>query len=194
MREMRPTVLVDMDGVLADFDGATEEFLRINHPEIAIVKRANFYFRDDYPEEAARAILNNLHASQYFFENLPPMPGAALGWHRLIELGYNPQICTSPLHTNEWCREEKLNWLERNLGKTAAKSALITSDKDACDGIALIDDRPDIKDSDQASWQHVVFDRSYNRHIDTPFRLHGWFDKNLGRILQECAEQYRLAD
>lgn len=191
MPERRPLVLVDMDGVLADFDGATEDYLRLNHPEVSLARRQNFYFRDDYPDPEVQAIINELHASRYFFEKLPPMRGAALGWQRLQALGYEPRICTSPLHTNEWCEAEKLNWVERYLGRTAAQSAIVTSHKETCEGVALIDDRPEIKHADQATWQHVVFDRSYNRHVRTDLRLNGWLDSNLGQVLQLCVSRQR---
>lgn len=191
MTEKRGLVLVDMDGVMADFDGATEEYLQLHHPEISLAQRRNFYFRDDYPDAQARTVINQLHASQYFFENLEPMPAALLGWQRIKELGYEPRICTSPLHTNEWCEAEKLTWVERYLGRAAAQAAIVSSHKEAFDGIALIDDRPTIKNAEQASWQHVVFDRPYNRHVRTDLRLNGWLDSNLARVLQLCANRQR---
>lgn len=184
----RHIVLVDMDGVLADFDGASETFLRQNHPHIPIAQRKNFYFRDDYTDLAHQAILNDLHTSQFFFRNLPEIPGAIEGWQRIIDLGYEPRICSSPLSSNEWCEAEKLEWVEHHLGKEACKTAVITKDKEQVDGIALIDDRPTIKHAEQASWQHVVFHRPYNEHIDTPLRLKDWYDEALPLILERAAQ------
>ena len=111
----RNIVLVDMDGVLADFDGATTTHLTERHPHIPIAERKSFYFRDDYPDPAHKAIINELQASQHFFANLPPVEGALAGWQRLKDLGYEPQICSSPLHSNEWCEAEKRDWLRRYL-------------------------------------------------------------------------------
>ena len=39
----RNIVLVDMDGVLADFDGATTTHLTERHPHIPIAERNSFY-------------------------------------------------------------------------------------------------------------------------------------------------------
>lgn len=182
----RPIVLVDMDGVLADFDGATEAFLRERHPHVTIAPRKNFYFRHDYPDEAHHALINDLHASQHFFRNLPEIPDALEGWQRIIDLGYEPRICSSPLHTNEWCKEEKLAWVEHHLGKQAAKNAIITSNKEEHDGIVLIDDRPEIKNAANAIWQHITFDQPYNVEIATEFRLRGWRDPNLEALLEQA--------
>ncbi len=145
-------VLVDMDGVLEDFDGATAVHLAEYHPNITIAERASFYFRDDYQSPADQAMIDSLHASQGFFASLPPVDGALEGWERLHELGYEPQVCSSPLRVNEWCEDEKRAWLGRYLGKTVADAAVITSAKNEYDGIALIDDRPAVRGAETASW------------------------------------------
>ena len=185
----RNIVLVDMDGVLADFDGATTTHLTERHPHIPIAERKSFYFRDDYPDPAHKAIINELQASQHFFANLPPVEGALEGWQRLKDLGYEPQICSSPLHSNEWCEAEKRDWLRRYLGEAVARAAIITGAKEFCDGIALIDDRPIIKNADKASWRHIVFDTSYNRTAPSNLRIMGWDDDLLPEVLARAARQ-----
>lgn len=185
----KPVVLVDMDGVLADFDGATDALLK-NHPDgIPIQPRRNFYYHHDYLEQAHVDIIKNFHNSQYFFRNLPPVKGALEGWQKIIDLGYQPVVCSSPLHSNQWCKEEKLEWLVEHLGQAVADKAIINRQKELFDGIALIDDRPVVKNTDQASWQHVVFDAPYNHDISTDLRLKGWSDPKLADILSLCLEQ-----
>lgn len=184
----RQIVLVDMDGVLADFDGATELFLRQQHPHIPIAPRKNFYFSDDYQDKAQQAIIRDFQASQFFFRNLPEIPGAIEGWQRIIDLGYEPRICSSPLSSNAWCEAEKLEWVEQHLSKQARQTAVITKEKEKVDGIALIDDRPSIKNAEQAAWQHVVFHQPYNQHIDTLLRLKDWYDESLPLILERATQ------
>lgn len=184
----RPTVLVDMDGVLADFDGATSQYLTEKHPEIPIItERQHFYFRDDYPDAGHQAIINQLHASQYFFAGLQPIDGALEGWQRLQELGYEPIICSAPLSSNEWCVEEKLDWVERYLGRAAARAAIFDGAKEKYSGIALIDDRPVVKNAHLASWRHILFTASYNRGTAATHRLNGWDDENLKQVLADIA-------
>lgn len=184
----RSVVLVDMDGVLADFDGATKQYLAKHHSEIPIVeKRRHFYFRDDYPDLGHQAIINRLHASRGFFASLEPIDGALEGWQRLIELGYEPRVCTAPLHTNEWCVEEKTDWIQRYLGGVAARTAILDTAKEQYPGIALIDDRPVVKNADVAPWQHILFTASYNQDVETAYRLNGWSDENLVNLLESVA-------
>ena len=180
----RPTVLVDMDGVLADFEEATNNYLAVHHSTIPLVtNRQNFYFRDDYPDPEHQAIIKDFHHSQYFFANLPPTPGALEGWQRLIELGYEPRVCSAPLLTNRWCIDEKLGWIKKHLGPEAANTAIIDGEKEKYHGIALIDDRPTIHNAHLAPWRHILFTAKYNLHIDTEHRLNGWNDENLKQIL-----------
>ncbi|OYX42385.1 hypothetical protein B7Y94_03655 [Candidatus Saccharibacteria bacterium 32-49-12] len=191
MKSERPIVLVDMDGVLADFDGATETFLRDSHPHIPIMERKNFYFRDDYPDPEHEAIISKLHSSQGFFLNLPPIKGALEGLDKVEELGYEARICSSPLSKNLWCVQEKREWLRVHRGRLMAERAIIDSSKENYDGIALVDDRPVVQNADIASWSHVVFDQPYNRHVDADLRIQGWDDPNLEYVLTECLARYR---
>ena len=179
----KPVVLVDMDGVLADFDGATHAYLQANHPEVPIQPRRHFYYRDDYADPAHIEVLNTLHASEGFFLNLPPIDGAIQGWRQIEELGYEPRICSSPLRINKWCESEKLLWIEQYLGSKALSSAIIDSNKELYDGIALIDDRPAIKNATHASWEHIVFTAPYNQLTTAQSRLNGWRDPSLADIL-----------
>jgi 5'-nucleotidase len=182
----RPIVLVDMDGVLADFDAGIESQLigntLITEP---FSNRTSFYIRDTYPEH--QAIIESIHNGAGFFRNLPLIEGALDGWQRLLDAGYEPRICSSPLVSSLRCREEKLEWLEQHFvprfGPSVVENALITSDKYSCEGIALIDDKPDIRRMDEAVWQHIVFDHSYNQTAKSKLRLYGWNDPNLEKLL-----------
>ncbi|MCF6386409.1 hypothetical protein L2K20_05455 [Mycobacterium sp. MBM] len=179
----KPTVLVDMDGVLTDFDGAVLARL----PQaVARVPRANFYIVRDYP--AHKADVAAIYSHPDFFYELEPVPDAMLGWQRLLELGYAPRICSAPLTLNAKSVEGKIAWLERHLvphfGREVVDAAIFDKNKHAHDGLALIDDKPDIDtNGGAATWRHVVFDRPYNAHVGDDLRLRGWRDADLGAIL-----------
>lgn len=177
----RPVVLVDMDGVLADFDGATNTYLQRPEVNIPLQPRQNFYFREDYLNPSHVDVINKLHTSKNFFRDLPPVKDAIEGWARLLELGYNPRICSSPLRMNEWCKDEKLDWIRQHFGEKAAANAIIDSRKELYTGIALI--------ADQASWQYIVFDATYNQQSPAELRLNGWKDPSLPELLASCLEK-----
>jgi 5'-nucleotidase len=185
----RPTVLVDMDGVLADFDGKMNELMREHMPHITPVERQNFYYAQDYPEHEAQ--LSELSLQEGFFSSLSVVEGAIEGWNRILEAGYNPRICSSPIRANPYCTQEKLGWVEQELvprfGKLVLDQAVITRDKHEVPGIALIDDRPALRLAEVAMWQHIVYDQPYNKASTAP-RLFGWDDPNLETLLARAAQ------
>ena len=182
----KPTVLVDMDGVLADFDAEVQYRLWHRHPEIQPVRRNNFYVADDYPED--RDLVDAISNEEGFFRSLPLIQNAFDGWQRIIDLGYYPQICSAPKKANPNCEAEKLEWLREyfvpKFGKYVVEEAIITRYKHLQKGIVLIDDRPEVRHSNQAEWQHIIFDRPYNRHIEDKPRLKGWNHESLSEILE----------
>jgi 5'-nucleotidase len=189
----RLTVLVDMDGVLADFDTEVLARMKERYPHIPqLPTRENFYVADDYPEHSE--LVRGLSNEQGFFDNFPVADGALEGWQRMIDLGYDPRICSSPITTNPHSTPEKLNWLNRHFapvfGAYVVRRAIITRDKHLHDGIALIDDRPEVAHADEASWKHIVFDMSYNQSTVTELRLHGWHDDRLPDLLEMAAAAY----
>jgi len=184
----RQKVLVDMDGVLAGFDEEVQACLDERHPEIERQPRVNYYISDDYPEHGllVRAISNE----PGFFARLPLISNAKKGLQRIIDLGYEPQICSAPLTANPTCKAEKLQWLERvivpHFGRQILETAAITKNKHAVPGLALIDDRLALAGTSEAEWTQIIFDQPWNQG-QPGFRLHGWLDKNLSVFLDQLS-------
>jgi len=189
----RPTVLVDMDGVLSDFDAEIVSRMKERYPNIPILgTRNNFYISDDYPEYSET--IKQLSNEEGFFESLRTVDDALEGWQKIIDLGYNPRICSAPIRANPYCQTEKVGWLRRNFvpvfGHIVVEQAIITKEKHLYEGMALIDDRPEVDRSSEAPWQHIVFDKPYNQNSNSP-RLKGWLDDNLPFLLESAMEDYR---
>lgn len=177
-------VLVDMDGVLADFDAAVLDRLP---PDVTRVARTNFYIAQDYPRHVAQVEYITSHPD--FFLDLPLVDNALQGWQRLIDAGYRPRICSAPLSRNSQSAQGKLAWLRRHFvprfGELVVSDAIIDKRKYRHDGLALIDDRPGVDTNDgQATWRHVVFDRPYNQRSGAALRIRGWDDPDLEDILE----------
>lgn len=182
MRERLNTVLVDMDGVMADFDSAA----LVNVPEHLRVPRSQFYVAQDYPEQM-RPSIESVYNAPGFFEALEPMPGMREAWQLMLDHGYSPRIASAPLSSNRTSIEGKIKWLERvmvsEFGPQIVEDAIIDRDKWKYSGLALIDDRPDVVKGvggqKSADWEHVLFGWPHLAQVSlatTAFRLMSWRD------------------
>lgn len=192
---INPTVLVDMDGVLFDFDGQVRTRLKAKYPDIQPLDLdpPDFYTADNYAKEHQDKVWAISNAPG-FVSSLPLVPDAVHGFGRLLDLGFMPRICSTllPEAYAPHCKAEKIAALEEHFvpqfGAWVVKTALFTPDKHLADGLALIDDKPaPIRHSEQASWEHIIFDRGCNRTQASEgyLRLRGWADPDLPEILEE---------
>ena len=178
-----PIVLVDIDGVLADFNAGTIHHLLQRRPDTLIPEFTHFRTYHNFDDVAIKAEIMSIQNTEGFFRNLPIMDDALIGWQRLIDLGYQPRICSSPLRSNPLCEAEKRGWIAEHFGADVATDAIIDRNKYRHDGIALIDDRTDLLYADKASWQQILFDAIYNQDFETDYRLRGWRDPALADLL-----------
>ena len=175
-------VLVDMDGVMADFDSAALATVAKN----LVVPRGHFYVTDDYPEHM-QPRLEAIYNEPGFFETLEPMPNLFEGWQTLIDNGYHPQVASSPMRSNPTCTEDKIRWLDRvmvpQFGPQVVEEAIIDKNKWKYNGLVLVDDRPDVprgpNGQQVATWEHVLFGWEHLSLSDVPMaaaalRLTSW--------------------
>ncbi|MFJ1301613.1 5'-3'-deoxyribonucleotidase [Pseudomonadota bacterium AL_CKDN230030165-1A_HGKHYDSX7] len=166
-------ILLDQDGVLADFEHAFITAWRERHPDIppiAFEDRKSFHILEDYPPEL-RAKAEAIYTAPGFIRNLPPVPGAIEAWRDLNALGLQVGICSSPLRQFENCVAEKYLWIERHLGRAATERLILTRDKTLVNADLLIDDRPAISGLVRPAWRHILYDAPYNRHVTDRPRL-----------------------
>lgn len=187
------TVFVDMDGVIADFDGEAARRMQQRYPDFQLLpEHYEFYFADNYSgwKEQIRKVVSE----EGFFSSLPVVNGATEGWARIMNAGYEPRILSSPLSSSPTCEVDKRRWLQKVLepqfGTHVADDAVITKDKHLYDGIALIDDRPEVRSTDTATWSHVVFDHPYNRISKTDLVIFGWSDEDIETTLDVAQSRY----
>ena len=177
-RKPKKTVLVDMDGVLVDFESGYRDAVTKILPEIELIPhhlRTSFYsnwqYTDKYPQYSK--IFHKITKEPGYFRGLPVMSDAKKGIERLNKK-YEVFICTSPMRAYQNCVLEKFQWVENNLGFDWTKKIILTRDKTLVRGTVLIDDKPDIDGSMEPIWEQVVFDQPYNSSIEGKFRLKSW--------------------
>ena len=158
-------ILVDMDGVLADYEGGFLKLWRTQHAEkpfIPIEQRTTFYVADQYPADL-KDLVFKIFSSANFFRSLEPIDGGIKALNELKQMGQEVFICTSPLTSYRNCVLEKYEWVEAHLGKEWVDNLILSKDKTMIKGDILIDDRPNIKGCDIPSWEHILYDQPYNR-------------------------------
>lgn len=166
-------ILVDMDGVLADFEtGFSKEWRKKfpNHPYVPLNERRIYSLTESYPnglEEDIRSIFS----APGFFENLKIIAGGKAALLKMQALGHNVLICTSPISKYENCVLEKYQWVEKNLGFDWTKKIILTKDKTLVFGDFLIDDKPEHSGLKQPAWKHVLFDAPYNKQVKARLRI-----------------------
>lgn len=93
--------------------------------------------------------------------------------HVMKAEGLEVLFCSSMFVTHLTCASEKLASIRKHFGDHWVRRTILANDKTFVHGDILIDDHPKIKGLHTPSWQQLVSDRPYNRHLDLP-RMHEW--------------------
>lgn len=170
-------ILIDMDGVLADFEKGFLDSYRRTHPDkpfIPLTDRTSFYIRDQYPQEV-RDLVEGVYTTSGFYRTLPLVGGSVNALHEMVLRGHNVNVCTAPLFSNPTCLQDKFDWMLEHFGKDLTKKMIITEDKTIINANILIDDRPEINGVQSPSWEHVLYSQPYNLGTKSKKRL-TWAD------------------
>jgi 5'-nucleotidase len=171
-------VLIDMDGVIADFEQGVIDGLRRFYSEVPIIpkrERKIFHVDEQYPREY-QPLVRSVYQLPGFYRNLKPIVGSLEALADL-EKNHDIRICTSPLTVYHNCVLEKYEWVENNLGESWVKRIMLMKDKTLANGDILIDDKPNITGSISPSWEHILYSAPYNQEIKNRRRLN-WHNYN----------------
>ena len=181
MRDDRtaPRVLLDVDGVIADFVGAALSYLQERHgisiPREQIQTMDMF---ESLPVEVSKLLEKEFDRPGYAL-SIPAYPGAIQGISLLDEIA-DVYYVTAPYHSATWAHD-RIEWLAKQLGKSSKvmKNYVVsTKTKFLVAGDYLVDDHPlNVRD-----WQHhhqlgfgFVWHAPYNRELELQLpRVDSW--------------------
>lgn len=174
-------ILVDLDGVLADWGKAYGESLDAYGEEAALIPRhadQRSFNLNEGRTEREKEIIAAVMVEEGFYARLQPIPGAKQALKAAVKAGHDVRIVTSPWVSNPTCASDKLNWIVQHYGSHWGSRVVITTDKTLVRGDILIDDKPEVTGSMEPYWTHVIFDQPYNQHVGKP-RIHTWMPDTL---------------
>jgi 5'-nucleotidase len=175
-------LLIDMDGVTADWYGGFLKIYNQRYPERQTISEKDmdeYYIENKYPEEHKADCLNVVRGEPGFYENLDPIEGAIEALSTLPGLSdfVEPFICSSPdpLSVNHVCESEKTRWIEKHLGQWWKRRVILTNDKTLVRGHFLIDDKAIIRGALEPTWNKLLYTQPHNAHITDQVRF-TWAD------------------
>jgi len=172
-------ILIDMDGVIADWGRAYGDALDTFGEDASGIPRHADQRSFDLTAgrtEREKAIIGAVMIQPGFYSRLEPIPGAREALKQMVKDGHDVRIVTSPWASNPTCASDKLNWIIRHYGSHWAARVIITSDKTLVSGDYLIDDKPEVKGDRAPDWEHILFDQPYNRDVSGKRRVTSWDD------------------
>jgi len=178
----KTVILVDMDGVLVDWDRGFTERLK-THPRTQklwadqqiILNRTHYEMekslawageapKDENGTIDFNELVQDIYCEEGFFRNLPPMEGGPQALHAMLDKGFEVFICTAPPTISHHAAQEKWEWIRQHLGDAWLNRMILTTDKTPVRGDFLIDDKPRITGRFSVPlWRQVLFDAPYNR-------------------------------
>mmetsp|Transcript_3749 Transcript_3749/g.9092 ORF Transcript_3749/g.9092 Transcript_3749/m.9092 type:complete len:730 (+) Transcript_3749:193-2382(+) len=176
--EPTPTepVLVDMDMVITDWDGAFCERWLAKHPEDEqiIRGRTKFEIERNFPLEKRDEVLKVI-AEPGFYSTMKPFPGALEALKEMVDEGIDVRIVSAPHPQSAGsCAREKYDWIEEHLGQAWIDRLILARDKTHVMGCMLIDDKPVVRGSSTPAWDHIVYDQPWNQHVSGKKRIMNW--------------------
>lgn len=171
----RLTILVDMDGPVADFETHFWNRCVENGWELdcAQHEQTERYGTSHVVNPAHRRLARAMVETAGWYAELPPVAGALDG---LVGLAVHADVwlCTKPLEDNPTCRDDKGAWVRRCLGGDWERRLIISPDKSMIRGDFLLDDAPKPAWYPFASWAPVIYTAPYNGKASEWGRVPHW--------------------
>ena len=172
---MRPIVLLDCDGVIANFIEANLRWLR----SIGIDRQHDDVTAWDFQslelDQATLTMLKKQWSEPGFCTAIPPYAGAVEGVDRLRKNAHVYAV-TAPMWSSLTWQGERMEWLVKHFG-FRRDQIVSTAAKYLIEGHVLVDDKPSTVDGWSVAHPMgcgVVWAQSYNADWANGFRTNDW--------------------
>ncbi len=135
---MTSRIIVDMDGILADFIGGLRDSVARYGATIDEEKITDFFKIEDGVSRPLPVSIKSLFHQKGFFRYLPVLPGAQSALKTLSEEGHEVIIATTPAAPSS--AFEKIEWFAEHFDFLDQKSLVVIHKKHLLRGDVLIDD------------------------------------------------------
>jgi 5'-nucleotidase len=166
---MIKTILVDLDGIVADLHTPwvgwiNEKFYQEHTQKFTIEDITQYMMESCVPPRIGKGIYGFLNRTNCYAE-LPPLAGAldALEW--LQKAGYDLVICSAPARGPNTAAD-KLIWVKEHMPWLKRQSIFLGHRKEMIRADAIIDDSPDNLAKYKAAWPYahlLTIDWPFNR-------------------------------
>ena len=136
--DLAKVFLFDLDGSLADYEGAVLAGLeRLRGPSEPVLAA---FTRAFWEQPHLRNRIDLITAGPGWWAGLPPLKAGMAVYRKAREMGFDCQVLTKGPRSQPRAWAEKVEWCQRHLGPEV--DVHIVSDKSLVYGVALYDDYP----------------------------------------------------
>lgn len=165
---MKPVLLVDLDGILANLIKKwLAVYNRDYHDNLTPDDITTWEWQDLVKPACGTRIYHYL-SRPGFFADLEPIEGAAEALEQLAEHFELCVVTASPKNA----LKEKTLWVERHLPMVPRRNVILTYRKDLTRGHVIIDDAT--HNLVNFKGVRIIFDYPYNRGFEAAYRVQGW--------------------
>lgn len=186
------TILVDMDGVINDFQQHFKKYIKKlgygydssgdlqYHSEYGILGKDN----NSISKKEQKAVSQQIMLNPEFWIDLPVKKGAqeCLKW---MDKKYNLFIATTPYRFSDTYTGVKVDWLKQYFPFIQPDQILFSKSKWDLEGDAIIEDKPEtLEKCKEVGMYTIAFDQKYNASVKVDYRLHSWNLSELKKVLE----------
>lgn len=167
---MKPYLVLDVDGVLADFTGATLEFIERNYGFYSSDPLTDWDFMDAPSLRPYRRVAKGHWDTPGFCAGLNPLPGTVEIVAQMRAFCHI-HFATSPMGTNPSWIQERNAWLAQHFGADPLASDIThTSKKSVVKGHVFVDDKfENVEEYQLTHPDSLVFLRNHSYNAASPW-------------------------